>query len=251
MDEILRVAKRHDLLVIEDAAHAIEAWYHGRKIGNIGDLTCFSFYVTKNVVTGEGGMVTTNGEVWADRIRIYGLHGLSRDAWLRYSDEGYKRYEVLYPGFKYNMTDIQASLGIHQMKKVEERLRRREAIWSMYDEGFSDLPIMRPPEPEPQTVHARHLYTILVDKEEAGLTRDRLQEELHKMNIGTGIHFTALHTHPYYERTFRYRRGDFPHAEFVSDRTLSLPLSAKLTDEDVLYVIDVMKAVFVSLSHAR
>ncbi len=237
MDAILEIGKRHNLLIIEDAAHCIEGWYKGKKVGNIGDMTCFSFYVTKNIVTGEGGMVTTNRGEWADKIKIYALHGMSKDAWMRYSDEGYKHYQVVCPGFKYNMMDIQASLGIHQMRRVDKYLNRREEIWEIYDEAFADLPVITPRPPEPDTVHARHLYTLLIDIDEINMSRDEVQQRLHEMNIGTGIHFVSLHLHEYYKKRFGFKLEDFPNARFISDRTISLPLSAKLTDEDVEDVI--------------
>ena len=243
MDAIMDIAKRHDLLVIEDAAHCIEGWYNGKKIGNIGDMTCFSFYVTKNIVTGEGGMVTTNKEVWADKIKMYGLHGLSRDAWRRYSDEGFVHYQVIFPGYKYNMMDIQASLGLHQMKRIDKYLKRREQIWETYNKAFSSLPVTCPAEPEKDTVHARHLYTLLIDTERINKTRDMVQQELHELNIGTGIHFISLHLHDYYRKTFGYKPDDFPNAKWVSERTISLPLSAKLTHADVEDVIRTMEEV--------
>lgn len=244
MDTILDVAQRHGLLIIEDAAHCIEGWYKGKKIGNIGDLTCFSFYVTKNIVTGEGGMVTTNREDWADKVKMYALHGMSKDAWMRYSDEGFKHYQVIYPGFKYNMTDIQASLGIHQLKRIGKYLKRREQIWAIYDQAFADLPVIRPAPPEPNMVHARHLYTLLIDTESIRKSRDEVQQELYEMKIGTGIHFISLHLHEYYRKTYSLKPDDFPNAKFISDRTISLPLSPKLTDEDVRAVISGVRHVF-------
>ena len=245
MDAIMDIARQHDLIVIEDAAHCIEGWYKGEKIGNIGDMSCFSFYVTKNIVTGEGGMVTTNKEVWADKIKMYGLHGLSKDAWKRYSDEGFIHYQVLFPGFKYNMMDIQASLGIHQMKRIDKYLKRRKEIWEKYNSAFSNLPVFCPAEPEEDTVHARHLYTLLIDIDKIKKTRDAVQQELHELNIGTGIHFISLHLHDYYRKTYGFKPDDFPNAKFISDRTISLPLSAKLTDEDVDDVIQAFqKALF-------
>lgn len=243
MDVIMDIARQHDLIVIEDAAHCIEGWYKGKKIGNIGDMSCFSFYVTKNIVTGEGGMVTTNKEVWADKIKMYGLHGLSKDAWRRYSDEGFINYQVLFPGFKYNMMDIQASLGIHQMKRIDKYLKRRKEIWEKYNSAFSDLPVFCQPKPEKNTVHARHLYTLLIDIDKIKKTRDDVQQELHELNIGTGIHFISLHLHDYYRKTYGFKPDDFPNAKFISERTISLPLSAKLTDEDVEDVIDAIKNV--------
>lgn len=243
MDPILEIAGRHNLLVIEDAAHAIEAEYKGRKIGAIGDLTCFSFYVTKNMVTGEGGMVTTNNAEWAEKLQIYGLHGMSKGAWSRYSDEGFKHYQVVYPGYKYNMMDIQAAMGIHQLPRIERYLTRREEVWRRYDKAFADLPVIIPAPAEANTKHARHLYTLLVDTDKLQISRDTFQQALQEENIGTGIHFIALHLHPYYADTYGYKRGDFPNAEFVSDRTISLPLSAKLTDEDVEDVVSAVKKV--------
>jgi len=241
MDAIMEIAQRRGLAVIEDAAHCVEGIYKGKKIGNIGDIACFSFYVTKNVVTGEGGMVTTNRQEWAEKIRIYALHGMSKDAWKRYSDEGFKHYEVVFPGFKYNMMDIQASLGIHQLKRVQLNHKRREEIWKRYDDAFANLPVRLPAPVEPGTTHARHLYTLLIDTEKIDRSRDEVQQRLFEMNIGTGIHFTALHLHKYYRSTFGFLRGDFPNAEFISDRTLSLPLSAKLGNEDVGRVITGLK----------
>jgi dTDP-4-amino-4,6-dideoxygalactose transaminase len=237
MNAIMDIARRHHLLVIEDAAHAIEAEFKGQKVGNIGDLTCFSFYVTKNLVTGEGGMITTNDDGWADKIQIYGLHGMSKGAWKRYSDEGFKHYQIVYPGYKYNMMDIQASIGIHQLPRLERYLKRREEIWQRYDAAFASLPVIRPALAEDNTRHARHLYTLLLDMGNLRADRDTIQQALNSENIGTGIHFVSLHLHDYYARTYDYRRGDFPNAEYVSDRTISLPLSAKLTDQDVGDVI--------------
>ncbi len=237
MDAIMEIARKNNLMVVEDAAHCIEGWYKGRKIGTIGDMTCFSFYVTKNIVTGEGGMVTTHKEGWADKIKMYGLHGMSKDAWKRYSDDGFKHYQVIFPGFKYNMMDIQASIGIHQMKRVDQYLKRREEIWERYDTAFADLPAMLPPPPEPDTKHARHLYTLLLDIDRTKTSRDDFQKRLYEMNIGTGIHFVSLHLHDYYRKTYGYQPDDFPHAKFISDRTVSLPLSAKLSEDDVEDVV--------------
>jgi dTDP-4-amino-4,6-dideoxygalactose transaminase len=243
MDPILEIARERGLVVIEDAAHAIESVYRGRKVGSIGDLTCFSFYVTKNIVTGEGGMVTTDNPEWAERIEMYGLHGLNKGAWRRYTDDGFKHYEVVYPGYKYNMTDMQAALGIHQLPRIGRYLKRREEIWRRYDEAFRDLPLILPAPADPHTVHARHLYTPLVDTDAAGKGRDEVQRALHRENIGTGIHFVAAHLHRYYRERYGCRRGDFPNAEFISDRTISLPLSAKLTDDDVEDVVGAVRKV--------
>ena len=238
MEAIMDIAERHDLIVIEDAAHAIETVYKGRKIGNISHLTCFSFYVTKNVVTGEGGMVTTNNPDYADKIKVYALHGMSKDAWKRFSDEGYKHYQVVFPGFKYNMMDLQAAIGLHQLQRVENGLRRRNEIWQRYDEGFAGLPIGLPAPDEPDTVHARHLYTLLIDQERCGLTRDEFMQRLYEFNIGTGVHYVGVHLHLYYRERFGYRPEDFSNASWISERTVSIPLSPKLSDADVRDVID-------------
>ncbi len=243
MDPIMQIAKKYQLRVIEDAAHCIEGRYHNQKIGAIGDLACFSFYVTKNLTTAEGGMVTTNNPEWADKVKVFGLHGMSRDAWLRYSDEGFKHYEVQFAGFKYNMTDIQAALGIHQLERIEANLKRREQIWEFYNEQFSKLPLTLPLESQRETRHARHLYTVLVDCIKDDRTRDKFQHDLHQWNIGSGVHYIALHMHKYYQELLGCRPGDFPEAEFVSQRILSLPLSSALSDDDVQYVANVVKEI--------
>jgi dTDP-4-amino-4,6-dideoxygalactose transaminase len=233
MDAIMEIADRHGLIVIEDAAHAIESEYRGRKIGTIGHLTAFSFYVTKNVITGEGGMVTTQSEDYARKIQTYALHGLSKGAWKRFSDAGYIHYQVVLPGYKYNMMDLQAAIGIHQLKRVEKNWKRRDEIWQSYNESFANLPLGLPAPDEPNTRHARHLYTLLVDKERCGVTRDRFMDRLYAMNIGTGVHYVGIHLQPYYKERFGYRPEDFPNATWISDRTVSIPLSPSLSDADV------------------
>lgn len=243
MDRIGKIAKENGLLVIEDAAHAIETSYKGRKIGTTADISCFSFYVTKNITTVEGGMATTSNDDYADKIRTYGLHGMSKGAWERYSDKGYRHYSVIFPGFKYNMTDVQASIGMHQIKKIGGYHSRREAIWERYDEAFRDLPVTIPKKEEDDTVHARHLYTILLNIEELDADRDAIMNDLHLENIGTGVHYVSLHLHPYYRQAYGYAPDDFPNAKFISERTLSLPLSAKLSDKDVDDVIQAVRKV--------
>lgn len=243
MDAITDIAQRHNLVVIEDAAHAIETVYKGRKIGNISHLTCFSFYVTKNVVTGEGGMVTTNNPDYADKIKMYGLHGMSRDAWKRFSDDGYKHYQVVFPGFKYNMMDIQAAIGLHQLARVDANLKRRNEIWQVYNEAFANLPIDLPVPDESDTIHARHLYTLMIDQERTGLTRDEFMQKLHHLNIGTGVHYIGVHLHPYYRENFGFREEDFPNATWVSERTVSIPLSPKMSNADLEDVIEAVTRV--------
>ncbi len=241
MDNIVALVRKYDLKIIEDAAHAIETVAQGNKVGTIGDLTCFSFYVTKNVVTGEGGMITTDNHEYAERVKIMALHGMTEDAWSRYSDEGFKHYEVVYPGYKYNMMDIQAAIGIHQLRRVERNAALRKSIWDKYNEAFSELPVITPSDNAlPGDRHAHHLYILLLKIEELKITRDQFMMALHKENIGTGVHYRALHLHHYYAQKYGLKRGMFPNAEYISDRTVSLPLSAKLTDKDVE---DVIKAV--------
>lgn len=238
MDQIMEIAEKNDLLVVEDAAHAVGAVYKGKKIGNIGHMSCFSFYVTKNIVTAEGGMLTTNNEEWANKTRMYASHGINKNAWRRGLDNGFKHYEILFPGFKYNMTDIQASLGITQMDKLERYCERRKKIWQMYDDAFERLPITIPSPEEKNTIHARHIYTILLDLEHLKISRDQFVNALLRENIGSSIHYISLHLHKYYKETFGFKYSDYPNAAYVSERSVSLPLSPRLTDQDVQDVID-------------
>jgi dTDP-4-amino-4,6-dideoxygalactose transaminase len=243
------LADAHGLRVIEDAAHCVEGSVRGRKIGATGDLTCFSFYATKNLTTGEGGMLTTDSDEWARFARTASLHGLSKDAWARYSSTAPTAYEVEMPGFKYNMMDIQAALGLHQLDRLDASLQRRQAICRAYDEGFADLPIVLPHPVSSGVVHARHLYTVLVDPATTGITRDELRVALQQRGIGTSVHFHALHLHHYYARRFGLARGRFPNAEFISDRTVSLPLSLAMTDADVARVIDAVRGAIAARVH--
>lgn len=247
MDAITKIAKKHRLFVMEDAAHATEAWYHGQKIGSISDLTAFSFYVTKNVATGEGGMLTTNNKTWADIARIRRLHGISADAWKRYSAEGYKPYEAVYPGFKYNMMDLQASLGIHQLKRAGANLKIRNKYWQVYTKAFSELDgVILPADNEPNTVHARHLYAINLELEKLKINRNQFIDALKDENIGAGVHFSALHLHQYYRKTFGFKRGDFPNAEWIGDRTVSLPFYPHMSQKDLLDVISAVTKIIKS-----
>ncbi len=243
MDRIMAIADRHDLFVIEDCAHAFEAEYRGKKTGTIGDIGCFSFYVTKNVSTGEGGMVLTGDQSAADSIRTLALHGMTTSAWKRFGDEGYKHYFVVAAGFKYNMTDLQAAIGIHQLSRVEENWVRRDAIWRRYDEAFADLPLTLPAPPEPETRHARHLYTILVEDGEGGPTRDDFLDEMKREGIGTGVQYLSIPEHPYYQERYGMRPERWPQAMRIGRRTVSLPLSPALTEEDVADVIRAVRKV--------
>jgi len=237
MKSIMEIAKTHNLLVIEDCAHAIEAEYHGQKAGTFGDIGCFSFYVTKNIVTGEGGMAITDDDRFAESIKVMGLHGMSKDAWKRFSDAGYKHYDVIRAGFKYNMMDIQAAMGIHQLKRIEQYWEKRKNIWEQYNEAFKELPCSTPPASDPETKHAYHLYTLLIDIEKIKKNRDWVLEALIAENIGTGVHYIPVHLHPYYRKTFGWQKGDFPNAEWIGERTISLPLSARLNKKDIDDVI--------------
>ncbi len=244
MDTIMAIAKRHKLIVIEDAAHAFGASFQGKNVGTIGDATCFSFYVTKNLVTGEGGMVTTSRAPWVSKIEMYALHGMSRGAWKRYSDAGYSHYLIEVPGYKYNMMDLQAALGVVQLKKFPVMQKRRAVIWQRYLEAFKDLPLMLPAPAESDTVHAQHLFTVLADLSKLRVDRNQILQALHKENIGVGVHFISLHVHPYYRKRFGFKKRDFPNALYHSDRTISLPLSSRLTNQDVDDVIAAVRKVF-------
>jgi len=248
MDEIMRFARKSSLKVVEDCAHAIEAEYHGRKAGTFGELGCFSFYVTKNITTAEGGMVITDNPRYDEKIKIMALQGMTKDAWKRFSDEGYKHYKVVYSGYKYNMTDIQAAIGIHQLPRINKYWKRREEIWNKYNEAFGGLPVSIPAPVEANTRHAYHLYTLLLDINRLKISRDGFLDAMAKRNIGTGVHYIALHLHPYYQKKLGYRWGDFPNAEWISERTVSLPISAKLNDRDVRDVIDAVVSVIKSNS---
>lgn len=243
MDAILSLAKRHRLKVIEDCAHAIETEYKGRPAGTFGDYGCFSFYVTKNVVTGEGGMVLAREEATAERIKVLALHGMTKDAWKRFSDTGYKHYEVVDAGFKYNMMDLQAAVGIHQLRRVEPYWLRRQEIWRQYNEALAGLPLTLPADPEPGTRHAYHLYTVLIDEARAGISRDRFLDAMTGHNIGIGVHYRSIPEHPFYQQTFGWLPEHYPNAARIGRQTVSLPLSPKLTDEDVEDVIAAVKSI--------
>ncbi|MGF1512196.1 MAG: DegT/DnrJ/EryC1/StrS family aminotransferase [Elainellaceae cyanobacterium] len=241
MDTLCDIAHNYDLKVIEDCAHAIETEYKGRKAGAWGDFGCFSFYVTKNIITGEGGMVITGSEDDAAQLKILALHGMSKDAWKRFGDDGYKHYQVVECGFKYSMMDLQGAIGIHQLQRVETYWQRRQEIWQRYNEAFADLPISLPPEPETNTRHAYHLYTILVDENKAGISRDAFLSGMTAENIGVGVHYLSIPEHPYYQKSLGWKPEQYPNAMAIGRQTVSLPLSAKLADEDVEDVILAVK----------
>jgi len=231
------IATLHNLTLIEDAAHAVEAQSNAGKVGAVADFSCFSFYSTKNLTTGEGGMVTTADSTADAFMRTAALHGLSRNGWNRYAHGGSPHYEVLLAGFKYNMMDLQAALGLRQLARIESLHTRRVAIVAEYDRALADLPLVRPAATAADERHAHHLYAVLVEPSRTGRTRDQVQAALAEAAIGTSIHFRALHLHRFYADRLGLVRGQFPHAERLSDSLLSLPLSASLTDDDVTRVI--------------
>jgi perosamine synthetase len=237
MDRIMEIAQRHKLTVIQDAAHALPTRYKGKMIGTIGDITCFSFYVTKPIATGEGGMAVTNNPDWAERMRIMSLHGISKDAWKRYSAEGSWFYEVQYPGFKYNLTDIAAALGIEQLKKCDRFWAARQQIAASYDDAFRRLPEIRRPARVPYSEHAWHLYIIQLETERLRIDRAEFITALKDRGIGTSVHFIPLHMHPYYRDTFGYKPEDFPVASRVFERIISLPIYPAMSEQNVQRVI--------------
>ena len=243
MDEISKIAKKYNLAVIEDAAHAIGAKYKGKNIGTISDYTAFSFYATKNITTGEGGAVSLKNKSAEEKIRIMSLHGMNRDAWKRYGKGGYWYYEVKYPGFKYNMTDIQASIGLHQLKKLENFIKKREKIARFYDKSFKEISAITVPTKRNYVRHARHLYSILLNLNKLKINRSQFFDALDAENIGASVHFIPVHLHPYYKETFGFKRGDFPNAEYVYDKIISLPMNPTLTIKEAKQVVDAVKKI--------
>ena len=237
MDQLLDIARSNGLFIIEDAAHALPARYRGKMVGTLSDITCFSFYATKNMTTGEGGMAVTDNSEWAARMRAMSLHGLSRDAWDRYSAQGSWSYEIVSPGFKYNLTDIAGALGIAQLRKSDRFWKARERLAWLYDEGFRDVPEIRRPTVVDDIQHAWHLYVIQIDSTRLRIGRNEIIETLKRQGIGCSVHFIPLHLHPYYRDVLGYRPVDFPIASSLFERIISLPLYPKMTDDDIRRVI--------------
>jgi dTDP-4-amino-4,6-dideoxygalactose transaminase len=268
LDAIYATAAKHGLAVIEDAAHAFPAEYKGRTIGqdlnsntpshltcstqhatsstshasrftfHVPHFTCFSFYATKTITTGEGGMICTEDEILAERCHTMALHGISKDAWKRYTAEGSWYYEVVAPGYKYNMTDIAAAMGLAQLRKAECMWRRRCEIARRYNDAFSDLPELHIPAERAGCQHAWHLYILRLNLERLRLDRARFIQELKQLNIGTSVHFIPLHIHPYYRETYGYAPTDFPVAFQEYQRVVSLPIYSRMSDKDMADVID-------------
>ncbi|KAB0671810.1 DegT/DnrJ/EryC1/StrS family aminotransferase [Oryzomonas sagensis] len=244
MDPIFALAREHNLTVIEDAAHAAGTEYKGRRIGSLDSISIFSFHPNKNITTGEGGMVCTADEALAEEISLLKFHGMSREAWKRFAASGTPNYDILLPGFKYNMMDIQAAIGIHQLPKLDSFIQKRTEIATYYNREFADVAELALPAYAPYDQrHAWHLYTPLVRIEKLDIDRDQFMAELKKHNIGSGLHYKAIHHHPYYRDHLGIADSDLPVATYASERILSLPLFPKMTKEDAADVVTAVKAV--------
>ena len=259
LDAIYEIAARHKLAVVEDAAHAIGASYQGHKIGSDSlpltlqrsesqakVITIFSFYATKNMTTGEGGMITTADDDLAECMRWLTLHGMSRDAWKRYTSAGSWYYEVILPGYKYNMTDIQAALGIHQLRRLDSFIQTRQRYGYLYDLAFADLPEVKTPVTHPDRTSVYHIYAIRLNLELLAIDRAQFIEELKACGIGASVHFIPVHLHPFYQGHFGYRRGDLPQAEAIYDSLVSLPLYPRMTETDVRDVIQTVRHIVIT-----
>ena len=249
MQAILDIAQRHGLKVVEDAAHALPTTCGGALVGTLASDACvFSFYANKTMTTGEGGMLVTRDAALAKRAKVMRLHGMSRDAFDRYSASVPSwAYEIVAPGFKYNLTDIAAALGLQQLKRIEGFQRRREAIAARYDEAFADLPLISPPRPAPGDRHAWHLYVVRLT-DNAPLTRDRFIERLFAEGIGCSVHFIPLHLHPYWRDRYSLRPAQFPHSQHAYERMLTLPLYTRMSDADVERVIRTVRGLLQPLA---
>ena len=230
MDKITQIAEGHDLHIIEDCAHAVETTFRGRHAGTFGEFGCFSFYATKNVAIGEGGMVVSNNVERLERLKRLALHGMTSNAWRRYSDSGFAHYDVVELGYKCNMTDLHASLGIHQLKRVEANWEIRKKQWDAYISAFSELPIGIPTPPDDETRHAFHLFTLEIDPSVCRLNRDQFISALHEEKIGTGVHYRSIPEHPFYQKALSIRPDDYPNAYLFGRNTLSIPIGPRLTD---------------------
>lgn len=237
LDSIHLLANKYNLTVIEDAAHALPTYYNGQIIGALSDFTAFSFYATKTLATGEGGMLTTNNDQWAERCRIMSLHGISKDAWKRYTSEGSWYYEIIAPGFKYNMTDIAAAMGLVQLDKLEQMNNRRQEIARQYNNAFSTHSALEVPYCASFSTHPYHLYILRLNLASLRIDRATFIDHLRKANIGVSVHWIPLHMHPYYRETYGYRPESFPVAYTEYQRIISLPVYSAMNDEDVADVI--------------
>jgi dTDP-4-amino-4,6-dideoxygalactose transaminase len=245
LEHLYEIANRHDLRVIEDAAHAMGAEYKDHRIGGTGDIQVFSFHPTKNMTTGEGGCISTRDEALAKKITLLRFHGIDREAWNRYGKGGQQDYEIVMPGFKYNMMDIQAAIGLHQLRELDGFIIRREELANRYQEALADWPQWQlPATPSYEHRHSWHIYTPLLNETAAQMNRDEFMTAMKEKNIGTGLHYRAVHLYPYYRERFGFNVGDFPHAEAVAERIISLPLFPAMTDAEHDRVLDVMYEIF-------
>lgn len=245
MDRVYEIANKHHLRVLEDAAHAIGTEYKGKRIGSFGDTQVFSFHPNKNMTTGEGGCVVTRDQALADQIARLRFHGIDRQAWNRYGKSGTQDYEIVLPGYKSNMMDIQAAIGIHQLKDLAGFIARRNELADRYQEALSDWPQWTlPVRPTFEHLHSWHIYTPLINEDVAGMDRNQFMQAMKERGIGTGLHYRAVHLYPYYRQTFGFNVGDFPQAENVCDRIVSLPLFPTMTDAEHDKVLDVMYGIF-------
>ncbi len=243
-DRLRDVADRHHLLVIGDAAHATESTFRGQHVSRFEDMTAYSFYATKNLTTGEGGMLGVEDDDLAERARLLSLHGMSRDAWKRYSAEGYQHWDIVAPGYKYNLTDVASSLGLHQLRKLPGFLVEREKQAARYDAAFADLgDLVKVLVRRPYVRAACHLYALQVLTENLKATRDQVMHEIQADNVGIGIHFRGVHLHPFYRQRFGFAPGMLPNTEYASERVISIPLYPGLSEADQEYVIQVVRRV--------
>jgi dTDP-4-amino-4,6-dideoxygalactose transaminase len=243
MDRIMSIARRHRLCVVEDAAHAAGAsrYLEGRgmtRIGTIGDASCFSFYATKNITCAEGGMITTEDEALADKLKVASLHGMDRDAWRRYDKSGTWYYEIHDLGFKYNLSDIHAAIGLAQLRRADQFMARRASVAERYSEAFKNEPVLQVPFVERGVEHAWHLYLLRLRPERLRIGRNQFVEEMKGRGVGVSVHCIPLHTMDFYQRSFGYRNGEFPVAEDLFSRCVSLPIYARMSDQDIDYVIE-------------
>lgn len=246
MDKIMDFARARGIFVIEDCAHAIEARFQGESAGMIGDIGCFSFYPTKNMTTIEGGMVITRDNTIAAKVRSLSRQGVSHDTWSRFRQKGYHHYDIIDIGYKYNMTDIQAAIGLVQLDKINERLEQRQLLWSCYEEGLQNLSCIQPEVvlESTDTIHARHLYTIQIELEHLSIDREQFMEALWAEHIGVGVHYVPIHLSSYYQQRFSWKEGDFPNAERAGERLISLPLGANLVKGDIDDVCRIIERIY-------
>jgi len=243
MDKIMAIAEKHNLYIIEDAAHAIGTDYKGKKIGNFSNATVFSFYATKTITTAEGGMIVTNDEELGKKLKRYSYFGVDKDAFNRYADKGNWYYEIIELGYKYNMDNIQGALGIEQLKKLESFIERRRKLANLYTSLLKKVPGIITPEEKEYTKHSYHLYPILLDIDSLSITRAEFIDKLKEYKIGSSVHFIPLHLHSHYQKTYGYKNGDFPTAEYLFEREISLPLYPRMSEEDVKYVAEAIKEI--------